>query len=123
MGTQYLDGRHGGEQVYRYRINDLRKVPPRCASCPGAAAGAITGLDLTDIRWAIVGGESGPGARTMQREWVVEIRRQCRQQEVQFFFKQWGGFNKKAAGRMLNGRTYDAMPELPSLFGQQKLAV
>lgn len=73
--------------------------------------GPLPFLDLTDIHWVIVGGESGPKARPIKKEWVKEIRRQCRAQKVPFFFKQWGGFNKKAAGRELDGRTYDEMPK------------
>ena len=57
------------------------------------------------------GGESGPKARPIQRNWVIEIRRQCREAGVAFFFKQWGGVNKKKAGRELDGRTYDEMPK------------
>jgi protein gp37 len=67
-------------------------------------------LDLTGIHWVIVGGESGPSARGMQAEWVLSIRDQCQAQRVPFFFKQWGGRNKKAAGRVLDGRTWDEMP-------------
>lgn len=67
-------------------------------------------LDLTGIHWVIVGGESGFGARPMKREWVISVRRQCRQQDVPFFFKQWGGLRKSKNGRMLDGRTYDEMP-------------
>jgi protein gp37 len=76
-------------------------------------------IDLTGIHWVIVGGESGPKARPMKREWVEDIQRQCQEQEVQFFFKQWGGWgadgkrrSKKANGRLLDGRTWDQMPEL-----------
>lgn len=72
--------------------------------------GAIGGLDLAGIDWVIVGGESGPGARPMEKEWVLEIREQCFAQQVPFFFKQWGGVNKKKAGRLLDGRTWDEMP-------------
>jgi protein gp37 len=68
--------------------------------------------DLTRIHWAIVGGESGPRAREMKPEWVDEIKAMCRSSGTAFFFKQWGGKNKKASGRMLNGRTYDEMPDL-----------
>jgi protein gp37 len=64
----------------------------------------------TGIAWVIVGGESGPGARPMEREWVVSIRRQCRDQRVPFFFKQWGGVRKKQNGRLLDNRTYDEYP-------------
>jgi protein gp37 len=67
-------------------------------------------LDLSGIDWVIVGGESGFGARPMRREWVISIRRQCRQNRVPFFFKQWGGVHKSKAGRLLDGRTYDEMP-------------
>jgi protein gp37 len=72
--------------------------------------GPLPGLNLVGIHWVIVGGESGPGARPMDREWVVGIRAQCRKSRVPFFFKQWGGFNKKKAGRELDGRTWDEMP-------------
>lgn len=68
-------------------------------------------IDLSGISWVIVGGESGPGARPMKKEWVVSIRRQCRTQGVPFFFKQWGGVRKGKNGRLLDGRTYDEYPE------------
>ena len=74
--------------------------------------GPLPNLNLTGIHWAIVGGESGRKARPIQESWVEEIRFQCEQAEVNFFFKQWGGKNKKAAGRILNGRTYDDMPAI-----------
>ena len=67
-------------------------------------------LDLSGIDWVIVGGESGPHARPMRKDWVVSIRRQCRLQRVSFFFKQWGGVRKHLTGRLLNGRTYDEFP-------------
>jgi len=67
-------------------------------------------FDLNGIGWVIVGGESGPGARPMSRDWVESIREQCDAARVPFFFKQWGGVRKKKHGRILNGRTYDAMP-------------
>lgn len=72
----------------------------------------ITDLDLRGINWAIVGGESGPGARPMEEEWVLEIRQQCSENNVPFFFKQWGGTNKKKNGRVLLGQTWDSMPAL-----------
>jgi protein gp37 len=74
-------------------------------------------IDLRGIDWVIVGGESGARARPMLRSWVVNIRRQCREQQVPFFFKQWGGVRKREAGRTLDGRTYDEFPlafRLPS---------
>jgi len=78
--------------------------------------GPLPSLDLTGIHWVIVGGEPGPGARTIKESWVIDIKRLCRANDVPFFFKQWGGVNKKAAGRLLTGNTYDEMPKLPSLF-------
>jgi len=67
-------------------------------------------LNLSGIDWVIVGGESGPGARPMKLEWVVSIKEMCQQQGVAFFFKQWGGKNKKKAGRVLEGKVWDEMP-------------
>jgi protein gp37 len=93
------------------RLDDLRLVPAavRFASFE-PLIGSVRGANLNDIHWAIVGGESGPQARPMDSEWVHEIERMCRAHGTAFFFKQWGGRNKKAAGRELNGRTYDEMP-------------
>ena len=68
-------------------------------------------LDLSGIHWVIVGGESGRGARPMSRQWVVSVRDQCAKAGVPFFFKQWGGLHKKRAGRMLDGRSYDEIPQ------------
>ena len=68
-------------------------------------------FDLRGIQWVIVGGESGPGARPMLREWVRDIRDQCQKADVAFFFKQWGGVRKKLAGRRLDGKTYDEFPD------------
>ena len=67
-------------------------------------------IDLSGISWVIVGGESGPGARPMKREWVISVRDQCQKQRVPFFFKQWGGVRKAKNGRELDGRTYDEYP-------------
>ncbi len=72
----------------------------------------IRKVDLQGIDWVIVGGESGPKARPMSPFWVEEIRDLCLKAEIPFFFKQWGGFNKKKAGRLLNGRTWDDTPEV-----------
>jgi len=72
-------------------------------------------LDLRDIHWVIVGGESGPGARPMRQEWVESIQEQCLEARVPFFFKQWGGVRKSRAGRELNGQTYDGLPEMMAL--------
>lgn len=72
--------------------------------------GPVRNMNLMGIDWVIVGGESGPGARPMKEEWVRDIQRQCQAAVVPFFFKQWGGTNKKKAGRLLDRRTYDEMP-------------
>jgi len=96
---------------YTFRIDHLRET--------GAAVkflslepllGPLPNLDLNGIDWVIVGGESGPGARPMDEGWVVEIRDQCAEARAPFFFKQWGGVNKKRAGRQLEGQTWDEMP-------------
>jgi protein gp37 len=116
MGTT-VENRH-----YRYRINDLQKTPAATKFLSlEPLLGPLPGLDLQDIDWAIVGGESGPGARPMKKEWVLDIRRQCREQQTAFFFKQWGGVNKKRAGRRLDGRFYNEMPPLPDLAQQALL--
>ncbi len=98
-------------QAYVSRIDDLRLVRAgtRFLSLE-PLLGPLAGLNLDGIDWVIVGGESGPGARPMDREWVTDIRQQCGRAEVAFFFKQWGGVNKKKTGRELDGHTYDAMP-------------
>ena len=77
--------------------------------------GPIGKVDLTSIHWAIVGGESGPSARVMDSKWVDEIKRQCRKSSTAFFFKQWGGTNKKATGRDFRGRTWDEYPTIEAI--------
>jgi protein gp37 len=93
------------------RIGDLQKAPARVRflSIEPLLEG-LGAFDLSGISWAIVGGESGPGARPMQKEWVVSVRDQCRESRVPFFFKQWGGVRKAKHGRLLEGRTYDEYP-------------
>ena len=95
------------------RVDDLRRVPAaiRFLSCE-PLIGSLACIDLTDIHWVIVGGESGPFARPMKIEWVREIFRACRKENVPFFCKQWGGIRKDLTGRLLRGRTYDEMPRL-----------
>jgi protein gp37 len=93
------------------RVDDLRATPATVRFISfEPLIGSVAYADLTKINWAIVGGESGPRARPMAAEWVSEIEELCREAGTAFFFKQWGGRNKKAAGRTLNGRTYDEMP-------------
>jgi protein gp37 len=74
--------------------------------------GPIQNLNLAGIGWVIAGGESGPGARPVDPKWVIDVREQCTQASVPFFFKQWGGMRKKKAGRLLEGRTWDELPRL-----------
>jgi len=78
-------------------------------------------IDLRGISWVIVGGESGPGARPLQKDWVLSIRNDCRQSKVPFFFKQWGGVRKSLNGRKLEGRTYDEFPAVPRPSSQSTL--
>ena len=93
------------------RIADLAAVPAgvRFLSCE-PLIGPLENLPLMSIHWVIVGGESGPGARPMNKQWVESIYRQCQLGGVPFFFKQWGGVRKDMTGRKLHGRTYDEMP-------------
>jgi protein gp37 len=96
---------------YLHRVDNLRMVPAavRFLSLEPLLADLGT-INLDGIGWVIVGGESGPGARSMKPEWVRAIRAQCEAEGVPFFFKQWGGLLKKKTGRLLDGRTYDGMP-------------
>lgn len=95
------------------RIDYLRRTKARVKflSCE-PLIGPLPKLNLKKIDWVIVGGESGHKPRPMEPDWVLDIQEQCEKADVRFFFKQWGGRNKKAAGRILNGRTYDDMPEI-----------
>lgn len=95
------------------RLDNLRATPAavRFVSFE-PLVGSVAGADLTGIHWAIVGGESGPRARPMQEEWVDEIYDACEDARTAFFFKQWGGRNKKAAGRAYRGRHWDELPRV-----------
>ncbi len=95
------------------RIDDLREVPAavRFLSCE-PLLGPVPNMNLTGIGWVIAGGESGPGHRPMSPAWVAGVRDQCREAQVPFFFKQWGGRTPKSAGRHLDGRLWDEMPEV-----------
>jgi protein gp37 len=96
---------------YKFRIDHLRQTRSKLKFLSlEPLLGPIPELDLRDINWVIVGGESGPKARRMEEEWVIEIRNQCTKANVAFFFKQWGGVNKKRNGRFLEGKTWDEMP-------------
>jgi len=94
-----------------HRIASLREVPAKVRFLSvEPLIGPIRNIALTGIHWVIVGGESGPGSRPMEADWVRTIRDRCVDRGVPFFFKQWGGVNKKAAGRELDGRTWDELP-------------
>ncbi len=96
---------------YCRRIDELRRTGARIKFLSlEPLLGPLPDLDLRGIHWVIVGGESGPKARPMSPAWARDLRDQCRRMKVPFFFKQWGGTNKKQAGRVLDGRTWDEMP-------------
>ena len=99
---------------YRWRIDALRSTDAKIKFLSlEPLLGPLHDLDLHQIDWVIVGGESGPKARAVDPEWVTDLRDQCRRTGVPFFFKQWGGRNKKEAGRLLQGRTWSQMPPEP----------
>lgn len=120
LGTTVEDRQHGVP-----RLDWLRQVPARIRFVSAEPLLEDLGtLDLSDIHWVIVGGESGPSARPMKLEWVLRIKRQCEEQRAAFFFKQWGGWGvdgrkraKKRNGRMLQGRTWDGVPEVSAIIG------
>jgi protein gp37 len=98
-------------EKYTYRIDYLRRTDAHVKFLSlEPLLGPLRSLNLRGIDWAIVGGESGPGARAIDQVWVTEIRDQCLAANVPFFFKQWGGVQKKKTGRTLEGRTWDEMP-------------
>ena len=95
------------------RIDHLRNTEARVKFLSlEPLIGPLPNMNLDHMDWVIVGGESGFKARPMEADWVIDIQEQCEKSEVAFFFKQWGGKNKKKTGRQLNGRTYDEMPEV-----------
>ncbi|WP_218081600.1 DUF5131 family protein [Anthocerotibacter panamensis] len=101
---------------YTYRIDHLRQTGAHIKFLSlEPLLGPLPNLDLTDINWAIVGGESGPGARPMEEAWVIDIQKQCEAVAVDFFFKQWGGVNKKKTGRELMGQTWNERPSTTQL--------
>ncbi|HMR32869.1 MAG TPA: DUF5131 family protein [Geminicoccaceae bacterium] len=107
LGTSVEDGR------VLHRIDELRQVPAMVRFISfEPLIGTVADADLSGIQWAIVGGESGPQARPLDSVWVDEIHDLCAEAGTAFFFKQWGGKNKKAAGRVYRGRLWDDLPEL-----------
>ena len=109
-------------QDYIFRIEHLRQTNAHLKFLSlEPLLGPLPNLDLRGIDWVIVGGESGPGARPIKEEWVIDIRDQCRAANIPFFFKQWGGVRKKRAGRVLQGRTWNEMPRQAEMIGGQTL--
>jgi protein gp37 len=108
---------------YLFRVNDLRRTDAKVRFLSiEPLLGPLGAFDLTGIDWVIVGGESGPACREMRAEWARDVRDRCAAQRVPFFFKQWGGVQKKKTGRMLEGRTWDEMPrDLPALIPADSL--
>jgi len=108
---------------YLGRLDDLRKVRAHVRFVSFEPLLGSVGLaDLSGIQWAIVGGESGPQARPMERLWVDEIHAACRAHGTAFFFKQWGGRNKKAAGRKIDGKIWNEYPRAPQINRAKTLA-
>ena len=108
--------------VYKFRIEHLRKTGAHIKFlCMEPLLGPVPNLDLRGIQWVIVGGESGPSARPMKEEWAIGIRDQCLRAKVPFYFKQWGGANKKKTGRLLDGKIWDQTPLIQSPIGQLSL--
>jgi len=115
MGVSVEDERH------TFRIDHLRETGANVKFLSlEPLLGPIPGLNLEGIDWVIVGGESGPKSRKIKESWVIDIRDQCQEAKVPFFFKQWGGTNKKKTGRKLEGRTWDEMPLLPLMCCTQQ---
>ena len=105
------------DQEHTFRIDHLRRTGANVKFLSlEPLLGPISSLNLEGIDWVIVGGESGPRARPIKESWVIDIRNQCQEAKVPFFFKQWGGTNKKKTGRELEGRTWDEMPALPHMY-------
>jgi protein gp37 len=105
LGTSVEDQR----VINRVDFLRLNSASIKFLSCE-PLIGSLAGINLSNIDWVIVGGESGRNPRPMKKEWVIEIKEQCKVFGSAFFFKQWGGTNKKKAGRELNGQTYDELP-------------
>jgi len=111
---------------YLYRLDDLKTIPARIRFLSmEPLLEQIDAIDLDDIEWVIVGGESGPGARAIKPSWVRNIRDACLKTRTPFFFKQWGGFNKKKNGRLLDNAIWSQMPQISNEFAKrnEKIAV
>jgi len=98
------------------RADHLRRTPAQTKFISAEPLlGPLDGLDLSGIHWLIAGGESGPRHRPMNVEWARDLRDRCVEENVAFFFKQWGGIRSKTGGRMLDGRTWDLLPATPAV--------
>jgi protein gp37 len=96
---------------YAYRIDHLRQTGSHIKFLSlEPLLGPLPDMNLRSMDWVIVGGESGPNARPMKKEWVIDVKEQCQSADIPFFFKQWGGVHRKRNGRTLHGRTWDQMP-------------
>ena len=101
---------------YRWRIDDLRKA--KCHTrflSMEPLIGPVGDLNLKNIDWVIIGGESGPGYRKVKEKWILDIIKQCKKQKVSVFFKQWGGIRPKSGGRTIRGKTYDEYPTVAKI--------
>jgi len=111
-------------QDFIHRVDNLRKTSAHVKFLSlEPLIGPIHELNLDGIDWVIVGGESGPGARPMQSDWVTEIQKVCQLSNTPFFFKQWGGVRKKKTGRLLNGRLWNQMPTVLSSYQSKQAAL
>lgn len=110
-------------QAYSFRVDHLRQTEAHVKFLSLEPLLGPIALNLEGIHWVIVGGESGPHARPMRKEWVLDIRDQCLRMGVPFFFKQWGGTNKSKSGRLLEGRTWDDMPLVAPYLNQLRKAI
>ncbi len=100
---------------YYNRLDDLRRVPAALRYVSAEPMlGPMPDFPLKGIDWIILGGESGPGARPMEKRWVIDMRNRCKKNDVPFFFKQWGGTNRQETGCLLDGKYYHEMPSLNS---------
>jgi protein gp37 len=109
---------------FTFRIDHLRRTGAHIKFLSlEPLLGPVGKLNLRGIDWVIVGGESGPKARPMEKSWVTDVRDQCQKARVPFFFKQWGGPNKKKAGRELDGREWDEMPEVADIRSERQRAL
>lgn len=109
------------DQDYQFRIDHLAQTDAVIKFLSlEPLLGALPNINLTDVDWVIVGGESGVNSRPIQKEWVIDIQQQCTKADVPFFFKQWGGFNKKKAGRLLEGEVWEQVPKFSNRSYEQK---